>query len=70
MNKLEKLLEIEGMTEDELARISVFDSVIPGICRNPDCEYTVGIEPDQTRGWCEECNTNTVVSGAALLGFC
>jgi len=70
LNKLKKLLEIEGITEDDLARLSVFDSVVPGICHNRDCNYTTGVEPDQMGGWCEECNTKTVVSGGVLLGFC
>lgn len=69
MSKLEKLLEIEGLTEDELAQIAACDSVVPGICCNPDCDYTAGVEPDQSRGWCEECSTNTVTSGGVLLEF-
>ena len=45
-----------------------FDSVVPAICMNDDCDYTTGMEPDQTEGWCEVCETNTVMSCLVLAG--
>ena len=69
MIKLRTLLRVEGMTLDDLARLAVCDSVIPGICSNPGCDYTTGVEPDQQSGWCEVCETQTVVSGAVLMGI-
>jgi hypothetical protein len=37
-----------------------------GICTNPDCNYTTEVEPDQTGGWCEECDERSVVSALIL----
>jgi hypothetical protein len=45
------------------------DSVSPGICMNEGCDYTVEVEPDQDRGWCEACGTNTVKSAPILAGI-
>ena len=67
--KLKLLLEIEGLTYTQLCQLSVYDSVIPGICMNPGCDYTTGVEPDQSHGWCEVCETQTVKSGAMLVGI-
>lgn len=69
MNKLEKLMEIEGF-EDSLEFMGAYitDSVSPGICKNPGCDYTIEVELDQTKGWCEDCNTQSVVSGMILAG--
>ena len=46
----------------------MFDSVSPGICMNPDCDYSTEVEPDCTSGYCEECGTQTVQSMHILLG--
>jgi hypothetical protein len=70
MNKLQTLCEIEGFADElELGEAFVADSVCPGICMNPGCDYTTEVEPDQTRGWCEICGTNTVKSGFILMGI-
>lgn len=60
--KLQKLADIEGLSIEELLEQNAFDSVVPGICTNHDCDYTTDVEPDQTQGWCEECNQGTVKS--------
>lgn len=69
MSKLEKLAEIEGFetSEDMLEEVG-FGSVVPGICVNPECDYTDEVEPDQEEGFCEECKTNTVKSCLVLAG--
>jgi hypothetical protein len=68
--KLARLCEIEGFeTQEALFGAAASDSV-PAICcnpENPDCDYTAEMEPDQNRGWCEECGANTLV-GALVLG--
>ena len=70
MDKLQKLLEIEGYaTLEELLEAVFSDSVSPGICINDGCQYTVEVEPDQDRGWCEVCGTNTVKSALVLAGL-
>ncbi|MBF0430531.1 MAG: hypothetical protein HQK83_04590 [Fibrobacteria bacterium] len=70
MSKIEKLIEIEGF-DDPLEFLSQFvhDSVCPGICSIPGCDYTTDVEPDQEGGWCEHCETNTVKSGIVLAGI-
>ncbi len=71
--KLAKLVEVEGFEDDAaLFAASISDSVCPAICcnpDNPDCDYTTEMEPDQDRGWCEACGTNTVVSALVLAGI-
>jgi len=68
-SKIERLAEIEGY-DDCLAMLeaNIIDSVCPAICVNADCDYTTEMEPDQDRGWCEECGTNTVKSALVLAG--
>lgn len=69
---INKLLESEGLPTSSDGRLRfmeqwVHDSVCPAICYR--CmEYTAELEPDQHRGFCEECKTNTMVSGLVLLG--
>lgn len=67
--KLDQLAEAEGFSDymDLLEEFSI-DSVCPGICMNPECDYTTEVEPDCTAGHCEVCGTNTVKSGMILAG--
>lgn len=62
-SKLRKLTDIEGYedTFDMLEAVTL-DSVAPGICTNPNCDYSCNVEPDSENGYCEECETNTVTS--------
>ncbi|MBE3145398.1 MAG: hypothetical protein IMZ61_15975 [Planctomycetes bacterium] len=69
MSKLGDLARIEGMTEEELLEQATYDSVAKGICTNPGCDYTTEVEPDQDKGYCEVCNTNTVKSCLVLAGI-
>jgi len=64
--KLQTLANSEGLTVMDLLREAVADSVCPGICMRPDCDYTCEIEPDQDRGWCEVCGAGTVKSALML----
>ena len=69
MTKLQKLLEIEGYTNlTELLTANITDSVCPAICMNEGCNYVCEMEPDQDRGWCEECHTNSMKSALVLAG--
>lgn len=65
--KLKTLAEIEGFSAviDFLEAASL-DSVSPGICTKEGCDYTAEVEPDQDRGWCEECRANSVRSALVL----
>jgi hypothetical protein len=69
--KLAKLAEIEGKEVDTLLEDSILESVVPGICCNPDeeCDYSCEVEPDQDKGWCENCRKNTVKSVLILVGL-
>jgi hypothetical protein len=66
--KLETLAGQYGVSVEELLEEWALDSVVPGICMNPDCEYTAEYEPDQREGWCGACGTQTVQSAFVLLG--
>ena len=68
--KLQKLIEIEGFQDDiSLFEAVVTDSVCPAICMNDGCDYTAEMEPDQARGWCEVCATNSMKSALVLAGL-
>lgn len=70
MSKLKILAAIEGYDCPENLILNVGrDPVVPAICTNPNCEYTESMEPDQDRGWCPECQTNTVKSCLVLGGI-
>ena len=65
--KLSQLVETEGYPDIEaLLRDATFNSACPGICLTNGCDYTIEVEPDQDRGWCECCCDNTVVSALVL----
>lgn len=67
--KFHKLMEIEGY-EDEMGLLEkVFDTVVPAICMNKDCDYSEEMEPDQDAGWCPECKTNTLCSCLVLANI-
>ena len=57
--------DIDGMVEN----FSV-SSVVPGICSDLNCKgITTRIEPDQHKGWCHQCEKNTVKSVLVLAGM-
>mgnify|MGYP003645149314 CR=1 FL=1 len=41
----------------------------PGICMNLGCDYTIDVEPDSTKGWCDCCETQTIASALVLAGL-
>lgn len=68
MNKLNRLCQAYGEPLGAILENGMMDGVCPAICMNPDCDYTTDMEPDQDRGWCEVCGTNTVKSALVLAG--
>lgn len=69
MSKAQQLAESEGYDDPfKMMEECHLDSVIMGICMNPDCEYTTQVEPDCYDGYCEECETQTVKSLLILEG--
>ena len=68
--KLQELAGIEGHeTITDLLEASTSDSLCPAICMNPGCDNTAEMEPDQSEGWCDVCETNTMVSALVLAGI-
>ena len=67
--KLELLANAEGY-DDSLHMLEArgLDSVQPGICIEPDCDYMTEVEPDSNCGWCEDCEAGTVHSLSVLFG--
>ena len=67
--KLAKLLAAEGFTDiTELAQEALLGSAAgtPSICMNEGCNYICEMELDQEEGWCDECGTNSMMSGLVL----
>jgi hypothetical protein len=58
-----------GASSDALLQAVIGDSVSPAICMNEGCDYTCEMEPDQRRGWCDECRTNTMKAAPVLAGI-
>jgi hypothetical protein len=70
MDKLNKLANDWGYNfPEDMMEQYVCDSLHPAICTNKECDYSTEMEPDQDRGWCENCETNTVVSAGMLMGI-
>lgn len=70
MKKLKLLAKIEGYESiNEMLEDAAFNGVSPGICTNPDCDFTASVEPDCEDGYCEDCETYTVKSALILGGF-
>jgi hypothetical protein len=68
--KLLFLIECSGLdSQEDFLEAFALESVVPGVCMNKDCGATYEYEPDQNRGWCEVCGTNSVVSGLILIGI-
>lgn len=63
---LEAIATDYGLGVIDLLEKFQIDSVVPGICTNSGCGYVTEYEPDQEAGWCEECETATVVSAFVL----
>ncbi len=69
VSKLDLLAREWGMKTSEFIEEYALDDVVPGICLNPDCDYTTEVEPDQLQGWSEICGTTSVRSGVVLAGL-
>ena len=73
-SKLETLMDIEGYSdtmeflEEECMGMGMRAGV-PAICMNDGCDYATDMEPDQDRGWCDECQDNTMKSALILAGI-
>ena len=68
--------KLRTLTEDwgyesalDLMTDYMHEGLYPAICMNKGCNYSTEMEPDQDRGWCENCNTNSLSSAAILMGI-
>jgi hypothetical protein len=68
-SKLECLASAWAMSVTRLLEEYGLDEVVPGICMNPDCEYTTGVEPGEREGWCGACGATSVRSCLVLAGL-
>ena len=65
--KLRALQDGEAFASREaMLQAAAIDSVSPAIC--VECGHIAEMEPDQDRGWCEVCGTNTMKSALILAG--
>lgn len=67
--KIKKLVEATDTPEMVLIENAVMRGTAWGICKKPGCDYTTEVEPDQTHGWCEHCNSQTVQSILVMKGM-
>lgn len=66
--KMQILLDTEGYDDiEDFMQETMHESIVPAICMNKDCDYVSYYEPDQTEGWCEECHTQSCMSGHEIL---
>ena len=64
---LNEIMETEGYGSlEELLEKCLLDTVCPCICTF--CGTMENLEPDQVQGWCESCDTPTMVSALILAG--
>ena len=69
MLKLHQLADDWGFHEPtDMLESYLWEGTMPAICMNKGCDYSTEYEPDQDKGWCESCSTNTVTSAAVLMG--
>jgi hypothetical protein len=66
--QLAKIAAAAGFpTIDAMLEHTAADSVCPGICMT--CDFVSDVEPDQDKGWCENCDGNTVQSALVIAGL-
>ena len=65
-----RLLESEGFDSlDDMLEMFIFESVVPGVCKDEGCLGIMEVEPDQDKGWCSACGETKVVSCLRLWGM-
>ena len=74
MGTFKDLMEQEGYTDpndfiENECMGAGWRAGVPAICTNEGCSFCIDMEPDQDRGWCNECKTNTVASALILYGI-
>ena len=61
MSKLRTLTEDWGYESTlDLMTDYMHEGLYPAISMNKGCNNSTDMEPDQDRGWCENCSTNSL----------
>lgn len=69
MKLLKKLAKKVNKQVKDMLQESADNGIANGICTNSRCQYTANVEPDCEDGWCENCETQSVVSCLILAGI-
>lgn len=65
---LDSLADDEGFDNPfDLCEAFIIDSIVPCICSNKDCGYTTELEGDSRNGYCEECESHSIISCTELM---
>ena len=68
--KLRQAATIAGFeTVMNMLEEAATDSICTCVCMNVGCNWIEDYEPDQTEGWCENCDDNSMVSVLVLAGM-
>lgn len=68
-SKLDLLAREWGKSVMEFIDAYALETLSPGICMNPDCDYTTEVGLDERAGYCPFCQTPTIQSGIVLAGL-
>ena len=61
--KLLRLAQSEGYHNvDDFLMDQMLENLVPCICMNDGCDHTEHMEPDQSRGHCDNCGTKSMKS--------
>jgi hypothetical protein len=69
ISKLDTLARESSMSVMEFIDAYALESMSPGICMNPDCDYTTEVGLDERAGYCPSCQTAMIRSGIVLAGL-
>ncbi len=62
-----KLVDGDADAAFGFVQANIIDSIIPCICSNGDCGYTSELEPDSREGYCENCESHSMISCTELM---
>ena len=50
-----------------LVEANIIDSIVPCICSNGDCGGVSDLEPDSREGYCQSCESHSMISCIELM---
>ena len=66
----ELLLKLADGGPDDALRLvqdNIIDSIVPCICSNGNCDGTTELECDSRNGYCETCESHSMISCVELM---